>query len=271
DGLCSTVCPVGIDTGAFIKELRGREHSPLGNICATLAAGHFHTSLSLARAALSAAHILHRAVGTQKMLWATKQLRKLGGHVVPQWNPFVPKPSSLNKGAYQNESRDTVVYFPCCVSRLFGSARNGPYSDSQNVRIARLLSKSGYNICYPKQLQNLCCGLPFSSKGFLRQGDRKGSELKNALQESSNGGTHPILFDTSPCTERLRTLTQEKETFEMYDISDFLLKFVIPRLNIHKRAAKVAVHIPCSLRRGDRQASLIKLANLCADSVVLPE
>src|SRR5512134_3531888 len=41
DGTCALVCPLGIDTGKLIKELRGREHSERAQETATRVARHW--------------------------------------------------------------------------------------------------------------------------------------------------------------------------------------------------------------------------------------
>ena len=56
---------------------------------------------------------------------------------------------------------------------------------------------------FPDNLDNLCCGQPFASKGYAKQADDKRDELLAALLQASRGGLDPIYCDTSPCTLRL--------------------------------------------------------------------
>ncbi len=41
-------------------------------------------------------------------------------------------------------------------------------------------------------MDNLCCGMPFSSKGFAQQAKQKSDELEHALNEVSNFGEYPV-------------------------------------------------------------------------------
>ena len=41
-----------------------------------------------------------------------------------------------------------------------------------------VLQKAGYQIIFPQNLSNLCCGMPFSSKGFNDAGIQNQGNLK---------------------------------------------------------------------------------------------
>lgn len=271
DGLCATLCPLGIDTGNFIKELRSTEHSSVAQLLANTTADHFGMMLSASRTLLRTANAAHSVLGTSAMSQLTKMLHKLSGGAVPEWNPWVPKPASQNSRPHDSDSKDKTVYFPCCVSRLFGSPAGSQYVDSQNARIERLMTKAGYTVLYPEGLENLCCGMAFSSKGFPQQADKKMNELVRSLTGISQNGKYPILIDTSPCAQRLKGYQDQFPNLRLCDISDFLTEFVVPRVNLQKRSGTIAVHVPCSLRKSAQENRLIDLAKLCAESVCVPE
>ena len=65
-----------------------------------------------------------------------------------------------------------------------------------------VLQKAGYQIIFPQNLSNLCCGMPFSSKGFNDAAHTKSRQLEEALLNASEFGEYPILCDTSPCTKK---------------------------------------------------------------------
>jgi D-lactate dehydrogenase len=270
DGLCSTLCPLGIDTGKFIRDLRANQRSQLGRLLANAAAENLDTLLSLSRLLLRSASTAHSILGTAMMIRLTRLLRKLSMNTIPAWNPWTPAPASHSQTSDENPNQQKVVYFPSCVSRLFGSSAKSPYPDSQNARIESLLAKAEYIALYPDGLENLCCGMAFSSKGFPRQADEKLKELAEALAHASCGGKYPILMDTSPCAQRLKQFQNRYPSLRTYDIADFLLEFVAPRLKLQKRQSSVAVHVPCSLRKGSQEGSLIRLAKMYANDVYLP-
>ncbi len=49
----------------------------------------------------------------------------------------------------------------------------------------KLLQKANFQIIFPKDIGSLCCGMPFSSKGFAQQAKQKSDELEQALNEVS--------------------------------------------------------------------------------------
>src|SRR6185437_10048021 len=160
--------------------------------------------------------------------------------------------------------------FPSCVSRLFGTSPGSPYADSQNVRIEKLLVKAGYSFIYPAGLDNLCCGMAFASKGFAQQAEKKMEQATEALIAVSANGKYPVLVDTSPCAQRLKASGALHPGLRVYDISDFLMDFVVPRVRLRKRPGSIAVHVPCSVQKTG-QESLIALAKLCAENVRTPD
>ena len=47
-------------------------------------------------------------------------------------------------------------------------------------KMVQLLHKGGYEVIYPENLNNLCCGMAFSSKGYTKAGEKKSDELEAA-------------------------------------------------------------------------------------------
>ena len=268
DGLCATLCPVGIDTGAFVKELRATQHSRLENFLADATARNMGLALASARLSLRVANLSHSLLGTSGMTQLTSLLHKIPG--MPSWSPWVPKaakPSSRKN----TTDKDKVVYFPSCVSRLFGTYKNGLYTDSQNIQFANLLTKAGYTPIIPHDVDRLCCGMAFSSKGFNEQALIKQNELLKSLATASQNGRYPILIDTSPCHQRLHEKAKEQFGVQVHDTAEFLMEFVAPRFKLNRRPVSVAVHVPCSTRKANGQDKLIELAKMCAETVSLPE
>jgi D-lactate dehydrogenase len=269
DGLCATLCPVGIDTGAFITNLRGLQRSRASEFVASVVANHFAVTLSSIRVALRAGAIARSILGTPTMYRLSRAFRALAGQQFPQWNSWLPVPPSRIRRPRAMKALDRVVYFPCCVSRVFGVSENSPYSDSQNVVIERLLSKAGYEVLYPNTVSRLCCGMAFFSKGYASQAEQKSRELFGALARASRDGKYPIVLDTSPCAQRLRGRPLGWG-LRMFDLAEFLLDFVTPRLQLERKRGTIAVHVPCSLTRNQRQHELLKLGELCAEDVCVP-
>ena len=47
--------------------------------------------------------------------------------------------------------------------------------DSLYQKTQALLEKAGFEVVFPENINELCCGMAFDSKGFKNQGKEKGS------------------------------------------------------------------------------------------------
>jgi D-lactate dehydrogenase len=130
------------------------------------------------------------------------------------------------------------------------------------------LDRAKYSIIYPKNIQNLCCGMPFGSKGFKDEASRKLEELKEALFEASEGGKYPILCDTSPCA---KTIIKGIEDLKVYEPIEFSLKFLAPRLKFKKLDEPITIHSTCSTKVLGVDSSFLELAKMCSKSVIVPK
>ena len=92
------------------------------------------------------------------------------------------------------------------------------------------LRKAGYEPVFPENLDNLCCGMAFSSKGYIKAGEKKSAELESALMKASNNGEYPILCDMSPCLYTMRENMKSK--LRLYEPVEFISTFLLPHLTI---------------------------------------
>ena len=271
DGLCATACPVGIDTGKLVKDLRFHSHSTTANWIADRIAGNMGTTIRGLRLLLNIADTAHRILGTTVMERASSFARRLTNNALPLWNKHLPGGAPAIETTRQSPNRDQkmVVYFPACINRAMGASRD--YGDELPVHVvtAQLLQKAGYTIIYPDNLENLCCGMAFDSKGFKKQGLRKLEELQQALLNASHHGLYPVYVDMSPCLHRMKDLLAQK--LKLYEPVEFILKFVVEHLEFHKLREPVAVHTTCSATKMGLGGSLRTLASLCADTVIVPD
>ena len=51
-----------------------------------------------------------------------------------------------------------VVYFPSCINRSMGVSRDHNDELQLSDKMVKLLNKGGYEVIYPDNLNNLCCG-----------------------------------------------------------------------------------------------------------------
>lgn len=270
DGLCATSCPMKINTGDLTHLHRQllMDHRPaeyrLGDFCAK----HLSLCKTGVRSLLTVANLAHTILGSDIMGGICQSLSKLG---IPLWTPSMPRPYWLSTRKLleaQKPSADKVVYFPSCLNQTMGLAKGAPVKNSLIDEMCRLFTKGGYEAVFPKDMKNLCCGQIWESKGMMDIADRKTAQLEQALWEASGHGRYPIVCDQSPCLHRMRKLMPR---LRLYEPAEFIMKFLKPRLHFHKLHRSVSVHITCSMREMGLGGSLVELARLCADEVVVPE
>ena len=271
DSLCSTRCPVGIDTGKMVKALREEANGPLANKVADWVGGGFAPLVPTISTTLNIVDSVHKMTGTPFMDVASGLARKATLDNLPLWNKEMPAGVPKIKPEPINEINPRkVVYFPSCASRsMSGPAREETEREALPQKTASLLKKAGYEIIYPEKVDKYCCGQAFESKGFLKQADAKSKELSDALLVASNNGEIPVLCDTSPCLHRMRANSDER--LELLEPIEFVLKYLMDKLDFTRQDVKIAVHPTCSTRKMGLEDKLEQLAKACAKEVVMPE
>jgi len=268
-GLCAQRCPVGINTGDLVRELRAdKAHH---NSRADWLAAHFATALKGTRLMLTAADTANRLLGAPRLQRWTEASKKLSGGRVPSWNPATPQPVRWVEHAKPSVATEKprVVYLPACVSHAMGPARSDSEQAPLLEKTRQLLEKAGYEVVFPEAMDSLCCGQPFASKGYPQQADRKRSEMLAAVKRASRDGRDPIYCDTSPCT--LRLLHQQDHGLDIYDSVRFIRSHLFDRLEFMPQSESVAVHVTCSTQHLGEGRALIDIARKCSTNVVVPE
>jgi D-lactate dehydrogenase len=269
DGLCSLACPVGIDTGKMVKALRYRGHSPAAHALASLIADHMGGVTAAMRGMLAVVEGVRRVVGDRALLSVSTLARRCTGNLLPLWNPSMPGPAPRIPASGEPDSRPAVVYFPSCINRTMGTTHAEGEAPALTRATVSLLEKGGYRVIYPEKLEALCCGMPFDSKGFKAQGLKKARELEAALLAATGGGERPVLVDMSPCLYRMKETLDRR--LRLYDPVEFILTYLAPRLEFHRKGETVALHATCSATKMGLAVPLKKLAEMCVSDVVVPD
>jgi D-lactate dehydrogenase len=267
-GLCALACPVGIETGRLVKAQRGERLGALANRIGRAVAANYGAVSFGVRAGLAGADLLHAALGSKAMSAATGGLRKVSGNRIPPWTPLTPRAARFTppKAAPGGEP---LVYFPSCAARSMGPARGDAVTESVPDVTDRVLRRAGFAPVYPANMERLCCGQPFESKGLLALADDKAAELEAALRAAADGGRLPVVFDTSPCAYRMKRFLDGR--LQVLDINEALQELVLPRLRLEPLEITVAVHPVCSVRKQGLDGALHAVAAACAAAVVQPE
>ncbi|MEP7281620.1 MAG: FAD-binding and (Fe-S)-binding domain-containing protein [Rubrivivax sp.] len=265
-GLCATACPVGIETGLLIKALRGRRAGALAHKVADVAARHYSALTAGVRLGLGGADLLHGVLGTELMKETLDGLRRASGGRLPKWSPALARPVNFRPHPRPSQHAERVVYFPSCAARSMGAQRGHDAVEMLPVVAARLFERAGFDVVYPDGLDGLCCGQPFESKGLNAAADLKSAELHAALSDVSEQGRWPIVFDTSPCSYRMKRFLAGR--LPVQDSIEFMHDTVLPRLTLQATDEPIAVHPVCSVRKMGTVDKLMALAGRCSTQVV---
>ncbi|MEX0628935.1 MAG: FAD-linked oxidase C-terminal domain-containing protein, partial [Cucumibacter sp.] len=260
--LCSTVCPVGIETGALVIGERGARRQGEHSV-ASLAATNsdiIETVVSLAAGAGSLAHIVLGDT-IAKTFFGAVTTASFG--LVPNGTALRRSPGAPKFTARPTPpSRGTVVYFPSCAARMFGAARTRLGLVPVTEAMVTLIARAGFTPLVPDNIVGQCCGQPFASKGFPEEAEKIGRKLGDALKaKSSRAGA--IVTDASTCALHMRHSGLGPAP---QDSVAFLLD-LLPHLKIARKLSVVAVHHNCSAQRLKEQAAMESLAAACAGKI----
>jgi D-lactate dehydrogenase len=265
DGSCRLACPLGIDTGELVKELRREEHGERPERLALAAAKRWSAVEKASRAGLRlGAPIVRR----------TKRGAGLPG----------PAPASMPPTQRQAA---TAVYVPSCTNRIFASPPpTGLKQDENRPESARRRSlaealvevsaRAGMPVWIPDEVAGSCCGLPWSSKGYAAAHRHKANEMVEKLWRWSGEGELPVVIDAASCThavaepgegvlgernaERLAALT-------ILDSVAWAHDRLLPRLEVARQVGSATVHPTCATRHLGLAPRLRRLAAALAEEV----
>ena len=226
DGACRLACPVGIDTGEFIRELRAAERGEGG-------AAHRRRRSPLV-AGMSNSRRAQRWSTRARAGRRAERLRRAGGAGAgARWSPDVPParalPVTRRKGRRRRLSagvREPDVRLRRRTLRpvAAGGARGG-------IR-ARGRSRSWI----PEDVDGVCCATPFSSKGYARRARHGTSARASAIGALERGGRLPVVIDASSCALGLRDVAADSG-ITVFDSIDWVHDRVLDRLVLDEPVA----------------------------------
>jgi len=258
DGLCALACPVSIDTGRLTKRLRASMASPAAKRLAATAATHFSATQRLVRTSLRASRL-------------AAPLRRL----VPSLGPGMPGPAGALPATQAADA--AAILFPSCVSRTMGGDPGEPPEPSVPAAMIAVAARAGVRLHIPAGIEQRCCGMPFSSKGYREAQAIAANATIDTLWQATHEGTLPVVVDTSPCAyalthaDGLSEVNRDRTTrLHIVDAVEFFRTSVVPALTLRRRAGTVVLHPVCSLVKMGNAPHLSAVAASCSDRVFTP-
>ncbi|WP_278236677.1 FAD-binding and (Fe-S)-binding domain-containing protein [Isoptericola sp. AK164] len=281
DGMCATSCPVQIDTGALVKRLRQEQRGRSEQRAWSAAASHWGAATTVARATLSTAARLP-APFVQVPNRAARAVA--GADDVPWWTPDLPaggRPRSRTDGGRGLPGEPAAIFLPSCQGAMFAPATA---SGGVQTALAVLCRAAGVGLVPLDDVDALCCGTPWSSKGF-DDGHRVMAErVLDAVDRARRaarrwtGRDLPVVVDATSCTEGVAGVmataraSGDPRAARVVDAVTFAVEHVLPRLDIDddRRVDSVTVHPTCSSTRAGLDGDLRVLASAVARDVHVP-
>ncbi len=284
DGSCQLACPVGIDTGKLVKELRQQRHPERAERAALAAAKRWGAVEAVSRLALRLGGPLARRTKRGRALPGPAK-RGAGGAPLPT------KAGSVGRGAPPAPRSAAAIYIPSCTNRIFGPTnpgadgpiRQGGLDVSARRRAVSVVealvdvsARAGLPVWIPNEVAGSCCGLPWSSKGFADAHAHKANEMVSRLWEWSDAGSLPVVVDAASCTQVIAdpgegVLSEENAErlakLEILDSVAWASDRLLPKLQIESKVGSATVHPTCATRHMGLAPRLRSLANALAEDV----
>ncbi|HEY8810344.1 MAG TPA: FAD-binding and (Fe-S)-binding domain-containing protein [Solirubrobacterales bacterium] len=264
DGSCRLACPLGIDTGKLVKELREEKHSPRAEALALRGAKSWGGVEKASRAGLRLGGPLARRT-------------KRGAGLPPAASEKLPSTERQHAAA---------VYIPSCTNRIFGNAADGPkrtvgldlsaHRQSLAEAMVEVSERAGLPVWIPDDVTGSCCGLPWSSKGFGDAHRHKANGMLQRLWRWSDEGELPVVIDAASCTHAVAepgegVLGDENAArlaeLQILDSVAWAHDRLLPQLEVARKVGSATVHPTCATRQMGLAPRLRALANVLAEDV----
>jgi len=290
DGLCAAGCPVSINTGELTKRLRSE------GVKSEKGAGSIANNFALVEKTigwgLRAGHFAEAIIGPAGVKSLTMAAEKIASTALPKWNHSLPYPTKNLREIRAVRGAKEFIYFPSCISRQLGTP---PSLKAGNRSLAETLivvaRRANIALAIPVDIEGVCCGMPFSSKGYTETYKATLQKTIDKFWEWSENGKYPIVIDTTSCTHSLRACqdasdpsrgqtgsgqvlsTEDLARYQKMTILDsleFIHDTLLPRLEIHPLEEDVVLHPNCSARKLGLDEKMLSIAQKCARSATVP-
>ena len=266
DGMCWTACPVQINTGDLIRDLRKERQSPVLDAAWNVAAKHWGAVLPVASVGMS----IVEHVPTPLVRGVLGVGRAVAGtDIVPTLSAELPGGGPVRKP--EPASDPDAIFLPACVGTMFGTGASCGTGVAGALR--ELATAAGLTLSTPDGMKGLCCGTPWKSKGLAKGYESMSAELTDWAVKATDNGRLPLVSDNVSCSEGMEIALKHRgvENIHVIDATQWVAENVAPKLPAVTKAKVAAVHPTCSSTLMGVNEYLLFLAGLVAEEVVVPQ
>ena len=265
--MCSTLCPLEIDTARIAETLKPLMRSPARKAIAIASAESYATTLGLAKAALVFTNTAMKVAGDKKLSDLSRPINQKFKI------PFVPvSMPKANIRKYENKTQAgndlKVLYFTSCINRMFAPRLEKLDQRPLQDVFETLCQKARIDVIYPEKLKSLCCGKSY--KDYPEVQKNKMQELIDTIKGITGSyNNYIVVCDHSACSyEILKKLKIDGQPLNFYDMPVFIEKVLLDRLTITRTDEDVAVYPMCATVKGKWDSSLKAVAQACTTGKV---
>ncbi|MGF2950368.1 FAD-binding and (Fe-S)-binding domain-containing protein [Microbacterium alcoholitolerans] len=276
DGMCQAACPVGINTGDLVKRLRREGRGRVEQTGWKAAAGHWNAVTGVARAALDVVG----ALPAPFVSLPNRAVRAvLGDDDIPLYTSDLPTGGRRRSHVAPPDAATPAdaVLLPSCQGAMFAPGEAvGP---GVQASFAALCAAVGIGLRLPADVDGLCCGTPWSSKGYAAGFAAMSERVLASLWAATDGGVLPVVVDAASCTEGVLRILHAADAagdprrFEVIDAVAFTAERVLPvlaPLDAESRVPSLALHPTCSSAALGIDRHLLALGEAVAQEVSVP-
>ena len=183
----------------------------------------------------------------------------------PVTRKYMPSANTYKFKNQKSNLNKEVVYFTSCINRAFAPSKLANDKRSLQEVFESLCKKAKVSVIYPKNIQNMCCGKAFENFSDIKEANLE--KNKKILKKISKDGTIPIVIDHGACSARL--IKDLKDEFKIYDLSTYLLKEILPEIDIKALDEDIALYTMCASKKLGIDNDMRELAKKCTNKRVL--
>lgn len=258
DGMCEVACPLGINTGDLVRRQRQERVGGVEKAAWNRAAKAWALATRMGSAALTMA----KSSGPLASAATRLGRRALGTETVPGYDETLPGGSGLRRRPRRRDRARPAVaaYFPSCLQSMFGPSGQGVFS-----AFNELCNRAGVPVAL-LDAAGLCCGSPWSAKGYTEGYETMRAKVGHILDERDDA---TIVVDAASCTDSLARMT-EGWGHTVVDVVSFAARELLPRLAVTHPLPSLVLHPTCASTRLAINDDLLAVAHFIAGDVTVP-
>jgi D-lactate dehydrogenase len=191
----------------------------------------------------------------------------LGSDSIPLWSAELPGGGAPRRRP-RPEGEVAAVYLPACVNVMFGPT----WGVGVQLSFEALCELAGLTLLVPEQIESMCCGTPWSSKGIPDGYAAMRERVLPVIRAATDNGRLPVVCDASSCTEGFRHMIETDPDLhvEVIDSVAFVATHVLPVLGEYTKLESLTIHPTCSSTQLGLNADLVKVSRAVAGVVNVP-